>query len=75
MALVRNCDLAELTHIAEAVRIAAQERDTGEGSITVSIGAAICSPAEDANMETWINKADEAAYRAKRSGRNRVECS
>ena len=73
VALVWNCDLAELTHIAEAIRIAAQKRDMG--SVTVSIGAAICSPAENANMEYWISKADEAAYRAKSGGRNRVECS
>lgn len=75
VALVRNCDLAELTHIAEAVRIAAQKRDMGARSITVSIGAAICSLTENANMEYWINKADEAAYRAKSNGRNCVECS
>lgn len=75
VALVRKCNLAELTRIAETVRIASQERDMGAGSITVSIGAAICSLAENASMEYRINKADEAAYRAKSNGRNRVECS
>jgi diguanylate cyclase (GGDEF)-like protein len=41
------------------------------GSITVSIGVA-AFPTYSSNAETLLKAADEALYRAKRGGRNRV---
>lgn len=41
-----------------------------EGCITVSVGLAIAAPRE--RFEDLIRRADEALYRAKREGRNRV---
>jgi len=40
-------------------------------SVTASLGVADCGPSD--TLETWLARADEAAYRAKRGGRNRVE--
>lgn len=64
--------------VAEAIRraIASRElkrRDTGEnyGQVTVSIGVAGFRQTSDA-AETLISRADEALYRAKKSGRNKV---
>jgi diguanylate cyclase len=64
--------------VAETIRssIASKilhHRGTGDsfGSVTVSIGVAAYRAAED-TPETWITRADDALYRSKRSGRNRV---
>ena len=38
------------------------------GAITISIGVAQLETGE--NGETWLNRADEALYAAKRAGRN-----
>lgn len=42
-------------------------------SITVSVGIAECPP-EGIEVETLLRHADEALYKAKREGRNRVVC-
>ncbi|MBP9806294.1 MAG: diguanylate cyclase [Candidatus Accumulibacter sp.] len=41
------------------------------GLLTVSIGVAECEPRE--SWQQWFERADEALYRAKRSGRNQVQ--
>jgi len=50
--------------------IAAAELD-GIGRMTVSIGVAEYLPAE--TTDEWLERADQAMYRAKQAGRNRVE--
>ena len=49
-------------------------KKTGEsyGRITMSLGVAMYRPGE--SIENLVNRADEALYRAKENGRNRVEC-
>jgi diguanylate cyclase (GGDEF)-like protein len=64
--------------IAERIRIAVEEEVTNSMSdvpgciVTVSVGFATISPAYP-NIEFMLNKADEALYVAKQSGRNRVK--
>jgi diguanylate cyclase len=43
-----------------------------ESAFTVSIGISAIDP-EDANADAILNRTDKALYRAKTSGRNRVE--
>ena len=58
--------------LAERVRTAiSAASDTVAGVITVSIGAASAQE-EDDTHEIIVQRADEALYRAKANGRNRV---
>ena len=41
-----------------------------DGPVTVSIGAALLEPGDD--WPTWLSRADQALYQAKRSGRDQV---
>lgn len=43
---------------------------TTDGKVTVSIGIGLMKPTEEAKLETLINVADQALYRAKKEGRN-----
>jgi diguanylate cyclase len=77
--VLENTPLEEAAEIADRVRRTIMARDikkksTGEllGRLTVSIGVAALQPID--SLETWIGRADEALYRSKRNGRNRVMC-
>jgi len=43
------------------------------GIVTISLGVATAAPGAATSPETLIAAADEALYRAKRAGKNRVE--
>lgn len=49
--------------------------DQGEIRITASFGVAVCSDENPRDLESLLRLADEALYRAKKLGRNRVELS
>jgi diguanylate cyclase (GGDEF)-like protein len=59
--------------MAEKVRVRIAEPMTtpdGDTSITVSIGVTVSRPVDSGSA--MVTRADEAMYRAKRDGRNRV---
>ncbi len=58
--------------VAEKMRLAVAESSPPVvGKITISLGVAVAGP-DDANEATALNAADQAMYRAKGEGRNRV---
>lgn len=69
-----NCDRERLSAFAESLREAAEQMDAFARRITVSIGTVSCDDASVINYETWIDRADKAAYAAKALGRNAVAC-
>ncbi len=76
--LLPNTDLEGACHIAERVRKSIEELRIINGSenrlITLSLGLAECSfDSENCTQEMLVKKADDALYRAKENGRNRVE--
>ena len=69
--LLRDCALPDALRLAEEIRAAIAELPFGAmGSLTVSVGVAEARASED--LTTWLERADQALYRAKRSGRNEV---
>ncbi|UJB33473.1 sensor domain-containing diguanylate cyclase [Chromobacterium sp. Beijing] len=71
--LLPDTDAEGALVLAERVRAAVSAAsDTVAGVVTVSIGAATARD-DDATHETIVQRADEALYRAKANGRNRVE--
>ncbi|AXT48257.1 diguanylate cyclase [Chromobacterium rhizoryzae] len=71
--LLPDTDAEGALVLAERVRAAVSAAsNTVAGMVTVSIGAATAHD-DDASHETIVQRADEALYRAKANGRNRVE--
>ncbi|KAA0874121.1 sensor domain-containing diguanylate cyclase [Nitrincola tapanii] len=73
--LLTPCDRPSLAQISERIRhavaVAHPKTDLGSGpGLSVSIGACLVQPGTD--FEAALHKADEALYRAKEGGRNRV---
>ena len=72
-----DTDIAFATNIAERLRQSIEttpiqiSRDPGQLSITISIGIARCEGEGD-TAEQLLHRADQALYRAKRTGRNKV---
>jgi diguanylate cyclase (GGDEF)-like protein len=69
--LLRDCALPEALRIAEGIRAEIAEVPFGTlGRLTVSIGVAEVRADDD--LAAWLERADQALYRAKRAGRNEV---
>lgn len=70
--LMANCDLASAVTLAERIRgeLAASRIEPLSAPITASFGVAELQEGETG--DSLINRADEALYKAKQSGRNRV---
>jgi two-component system cell cycle response regulator len=72
-----DTDIAFATNIAERLRQSIEttpvkiSREPNQLNITISIGIARCEGAED-TAEKLLHRADQALYRAKRTGRNKV---
>jgi len=73
LVLLPETDLADAKVVAEKIRstVAQLRFETKELSITISAGIAEAQQGE--SFEAFINRADTNLYRAKRSGKNRVE--
>lgn len=72
VAMAYGYDDKELMSIAESLRISIQKTDTVGYYSTVSIGVAYCGDETVRNYENIIDRADKAAYAAKKAGRNKV---
>lgn len=73
--LLRGTDMPQAEQIAQRIRADAEQyrfRDDPALRFTSSIGIAAARP-HYASTRDWIAAADEALYKAKRAGRNRVE--
>jgi len=74
--LVRQTDRAGLAILGERIRylVSRAEVEGPEGPIqvTISIGVAALIPGDDEGGEDLLRRADQALYRAKEGGRNRV---
>ena len=69
--LLPDTRISEAMRVAEHLRAAIARAPIVDGRVvTVSVGAAELRPGEDAGE--WLKRADEALYRAKNGGRNRV---
>jgi two-component system, cell cycle response regulator len=75
--VLSECDSAGAGKMAERVRCAVAARDCDVQGIkipvTISLGVASSSPTVHPTMELLIEMADAAMYRAKQTGRNRME--
>jgi diguanylate cyclase (GGDEF)-like protein len=70
--LLPETRLAEAALIGERIRIAVVKASfDGTGPITASLGLTTSETADD-DVNTFVERADEALYRAKKSGRNRL---
>ena len=66
------CKVAdEMCRAVENLRIE-HRKSTASPYITVSIGVAVMIPGRDDHLNEMVSAADEALYRAKESGRNRI---
>ncbi len=73
--LLPHTDLTNACVVAERVRTSVAEKPFTfkEQSLAVTISLGICSITPGINLTDAINRADQALYRAKQKGRNRVE--
>ena len=69
--LLKNSSINEAKNIAEGLRELVQNSDFDSVEVTVSIGVSEYEGGD--SIDTIIKRCDEALYRAKRNGRNRVE--
>ncbi|MCY7353767.1 MAG: sensor domain-containing diguanylate cyclase [Lysobacter sp.] len=77
LVLLPGADSVSARAVAERIRGSVHAADIphadGEGgALTVSIGIAIAQPQSERDIDAAVKRADEAMYRAKRGGRDRV---
>jgi len=76
--LLAGTDSKSATDIAEILRVKVQalgishEHSSAASVLTLSLGIAALCPTQDVTPETLVGEADQALYKAKQAGRNRV---
>jgi two-component system chemotaxis response regulator CheY len=75
VALLPEQSITEAAHTMDRVRLAVERLaiPARQGVVTVCFGVAALDPTIDATPTAWLERADAALYRAKQTGRNRVE--
>ncbi len=76
--LLGNTDAAAAAKIAEGIRSGIRELDIrfgGTRRVTVSAGVASAIPAKGQADTSLVREADQALYRAKQEGRDRIVCA
>jgi len=73
--LLPDTDCSGARHVAETIRrqTAALSIASGAGEVAVTVSAGVAEHDPAANLDATIERADNALYRAKLSGRNQVE--
>jgi two-component system cell cycle response regulator len=73
--VIPGCDLAATVRRANQIRelIARQTIPTPRGTTSVTVSMGVTVTESSTNSELLLRSADEALYKAKRNGRNRVE--
>ncbi len=78
VAILPDSSLKESVLVADRIRMAVQDNifsgSLAKLSLTVSLGVASISQEHHPTVDGFIKLADDALYRAKGNGRNRVEC-
>jgi len=79
IAVLPDATLKEAIFVADRVRMSIQKAKFSGAlsklSLTVSMGVALFSAEGNSTVDGFIKMADDALYRAKANGRNRVECA
>ncbi len=76
--ILPETDIKGATRVAEKIRAAVEAlaiphaHSSVSEYVTISLGVSTSRPAQAGSRETLVKKADQALYRAKQSGRNRV---
>lgn len=72
LVLLSPCDLDTLSSLSERIRSGVERSIElpGDNGLTVSIGACLAYPGD--SLETILHRADQALYKAKAEGRNRL---
>ena len=79
--ILPETDLEGAARVAEEIRTAVEKiaiphaHSTVSNYITISLGVAASAPSLNSSSDELVNKADQALYRAKQNGRNRVSVS
>lgn len=79
IAVLPDATLSEAAFVAERIRASIQSSKfngaLSQLSLTVSLGVALYTLEDGITIDGFIKRADDALYRAKANGRNRVECA